>query len=46
MTKKDVKAIAIGGTVGVGALLLAWFFLRKKASILELNPAQVNWEGQ
>lgn len=46
MTKKDLKAVAVGASVG-GALFLAiWFLLRKKSTILELNPAQIKWEGQ
>lgn len=46
MTKKDLKAIAVGAGVGGGLLFAIWFLLRKKATILELNPAQVKWEGQ
>lgn len=46
MTKKDVKAIAVGATVGGGLLFAIWFWLRKKNTLLELNPAQVKWEGQ
>lgn len=45
MTKKDLKAVAVGVGVGGGLGFLLWFLLRKKTPILELNPAQVKWEG-
>lgn len=46
MTKKDVKAIAVGTAVGGGVLFAIWYFFRKKNTLLELNPTQVNWEGR
>jgi hypothetical protein len=46
MTKKDLKTVVVGTAVGGGLLLAIWYFLRKKDTILELNPVQVKWEGQ
>lgn len=46
MTKKDVKAIAVGTAVGGGLLFAIWYLLRKKSTILELNPVEVKWEGR
>lgn len=45
MTKKDLKTVAVGTAVGGGFALLLFFLLRKKNTILELNPADVKWEG-
>ena len=45
MTKKDLKTVAVGTAVGGGLFFAIWFFLRKKNAILELNPADVKWEG-
>jgi len=46
MTKKDVKAIAVGAAVGGGLLFVVWYWLRKQNTLLELNPVQVKWESQ
>lgn len=45
MTKKDLKAVAVGAAIGGGLAFLIWFTLQKKNAILELNPSQVKWEG-
>jgi hypothetical protein len=44
MTKKDIKYAVGGGVLGLGAFLLLWW-LRKKKTIPEINPAVVKWES-
>lgn len=45
MTKKDLRAVATAGGIGLAAFLAIWFF-RKRVTIREISPAQVIWEGQ
>lgn len=44
MTKKDVKAIVVGGGLGLGALLAIWWLARKTNTIPVISPVAVNWE--
>lgn len=44
MTKADVKTLAIGGGIGIGAFLLAYFFGRRLVSFPMIVPSAVKWE--
>lgn len=45
MTKQDLNAMTKGLAVGGGIAWLIWFFLRQKATIREVSPVTVKWEG-
>lgn len=45
MTKRDVKYVVVGTSVGLGAFLVGWFFFRRTKVIPEINPAMVKWEA-
>lgn len=44
MTKKDQESIVIGGAVGVGFVLLAWF-MRRQITIPVIKPTQLKWQN-
>lgn len=45
MTKQDLRAITRGAVVGGGIAWLLWYLFQQKATIREINPALVKWEG-
>lgn len=45
MTKRDVKYVVVGGGVGLGALIAAFFYFRRRRTIPEISPAIVRWES-
>lgn len=44
MTKRDVKFAVVGGGIGLGALLAAFFYFRRRKVIPVISPALVKWE--
>lgn len=45
MTKKDLKAIAIGSVIGISGFATIWWLFKRTRTIPEINPALVKWEG-
>jgi hypothetical protein len=44
MTKRDVKHIVVGGSLGLAAFLTFWWLKNRKPAIPEIAPSQVKWE--
>lgn len=44
MTKRDVKHIVWGGSLGLLAFFGFWWLKNKKPAIPVLEPTQVKWE--
>jgi hypothetical protein len=45
MTKKDLRAIAIGSVLGLGGFATIWWLFKRIRTIPEISPAVVKWEG-
>lgn len=44
MTKRDVKHIVVGGSLGLAAFITFWFLKNRKKEIPVIAPTQVKWE--
>lgn len=45
MTKKDARAVALAGGLGLAGFLTFWFFFRRTVKVPLIEPAQVKWEN-
>lgn len=44
MTKKDLRVVVIGSTLGIGLFAALFYWARKTQTIPVLSPAVIKWD--